>query len=136
MTLKNLYWLKRFFAYKEKNKKLIIMIRFTWFGLVCCGVVNGLVFKYVSSQEKYIFLMILAMVCFVLITVHRLSTDKFCSEDADYDEYHFPIFRYSALAFIVLALIALVAGFEAVSLGLILPGIAFIFVCFQESKYT
>ncbi len=136
MTLKNLYWLKRFFVYKEKNKKLIIMIRFTWFGLVCCGVASGLVFNYVSSHEKYICMMVLAMVCFILVTIHKLATDKLCSEDLDYDEYHAPIFRYSAIISILIAIISAFFGLEPLSFGSVFSGIAFIFAAFQESKYT
>lgn len=117
------------------------MVKFVWVSLVCCGVANGLVYGYVKSPEKYLYMLVVAVVCCLLLVIHYRSTRKWCEsrngeDNRDYDEDHFPIFINSTFVAFLLMLIACVFCHAYVVIGLLTMLISFIVASLREAIYT
>lgn len=78
------------------------------FALICCGIANYLVFHNFFGPEMYFCMLLVALICLVLIIVHRRQTKSWCSEHKDYDEDHSMIFVPSAFASLVAVLVCVV----------------------------
>lgn len=111
------------------------MVKFVWLGFVCCGAANSVIYSYVQSQEKYVYMFVILGLCSLLVLIHRYCTD-WIEDNRDYDEEHFPIFTSSSVIAIGFALISLIIGYVGVSLGLITAGIGFALASVRESMYV
>lgn len=142
MTLENKTWLERFFAYNDKNINISIMVKFVWVALVCCGIANGLIYSYVASPTMYLYMLVVALLCCVLLVIHNHSTKKWCKnrekeeENMDYDEDHFPLFLNSTLLAFVLMLIACVVGSTACIIAMVTMLISFMIAALREALYS
>jgi hypothetical protein len=112
------------------------MIKLVWVGFVCCGIANGVIFSETASPEKYFYMAVVLLICFVFVGIHRHFTKHLVDENRDYDEDHRPIFLASAVAAVIVALIALIAGAIALSVGLLTAGVGFTLVIPRESNYA
>lgn len=112
------------------------MIKFTWFGFVCCGIANGVVFSRVTTPERFIYMGVVLLICCALVAIHRHFTKGLVDENRDYDEEHSPIFIVSSVTVVIVALIALIAGSVAVAVGLLTAGMGFVLASVRESMYV
>ena len=116
------------------------MVKFVWWGLLCCGVVNGLVYSCVGSPEKYFYMLGVLVVCCILLVVHYCSTKKWCvrknDDSADYDEDHPRVFINSFLLSFVLLVIACITGYMGCIVALATMMLTFVVAAVRESLYT
>lgn len=82
------------------------MLKFIWFGVAFCGIANGLLYSYVASPDKYIYMSVVALLCIGLILLYYHCTKNWLN-NKDYDEDHSMVFIPSA----VVSLIAIFIGF-------------------------
>ena len=79
--------------------------------LVCCGIANWFVCEKIAGYEKYFCMLLVALVCLMLIIIHRRRTKNWCdNEHKDYDEDHYMVFVPSTLASLMIVLIGLLSG--------------------------
>ncbi len=100
--------------------------------LICCGIANWFVFDRFSGPEKYFCMLLVALICLVLIIVHRRRTKDWCNDGHDdYDEDHSMIFVPSTFASFVAILFGL---FSCASLGFFVGVLTFGIPCGIISK--
>lgn len=112
------------------------MIKFTWSGFVCCGVANGVIFSRVAPPERYLYMGLVLLICFILVAIHRHFTKYLVDENRDYDEDHSPLFIASSVTAVIVALIALIVGSSDVAIGLLTAGTGFVLASICESMYV
>ena len=134
MTLEYKYKIKKLHVIIKT--KILIMIKFFWFSFVCCGVANGVIYSQVAPPEKYVYMGLVLLICFILVVIYRHFTRHFVNDNKDYDENHSPIFIISSVVTIIVTLIALIAGFVVVSIGLLTAGVGFVLSSIRESEYA
>ena len=79
---------------------------------------------------------VVLLICFILVGIHRHFTKSLVDENRDYDEDHSPIFIASSVTAVIVALIALITGSNAVAVGLLTAGVGFILASIRESMYV
>ena len=112
------------------------MIKLVWVSLVCCGVASGAIYSQVAPPQKYVYMGLVLLVCFVLVWIHRHFTKHLVDENRDYDEDHSPIFIASSVTAVIVALFALIVGYVDVTIGLLTAGVGFVLASIRESMYV
>jgi len=79
-----------------------MFIFFIWFGLICCGVANGIIFDHVNTPERYYYMVVSSAVAVILLVVHRIYTQDWCklkkrTKKNEKVEHHLEIFGISAM---------------------------------------
>ena len=93
------------------NKNTIIMkIFFIWLMIVCCGVVNGLLYSMLESPKNFIFMSLVSVICVVFLLLHRRITKNWKTPSKklpnNWSEFHLPVFRITmSLSFFFLVLL-------------------------------
>ena len=79
-----------------------MVIALLWFGLICCGVANGLIYDYVNVPQSYYYMVIIGVINAVILVYHRVYTRDWCTpkkklKKNERREEHFQVFGLSAL---------------------------------------
>ena len=105
--------------------------------LICCGIANYLIFHSFSGSEMYFCMLLVALICLILIIVHRHQTKSWCSEHKDYDEDHNMIFVPSAFVSLVVIFIGIVGRLPLdFFVGILTFGIPCVIIGIREIDYV
>jgi len=79
-----------------------MVILLIWFGLICCGVANGLIYDHVLAPQSYYYMMIPSIIAVILLIVHRVYTRHWYGPTDEGDPHYTIMFGGSAtISFIV-----------------------------------
>ena len=114
------------------------MIKFIWFGLICCSAANGVIWY--SEEIPDVWMLLVIFLCVVLVLVHRYYTEKWCNDKndenhRDYDVDHFPLFVNSLFISLIFTVIACIFSTSCAIAGLTAT-IFFVVASIREAMYT
>lgn len=111
------------------------MLMFIWLGVVFCGIANGLLYYYVTSPDKYIYMSVVALLCIGFIILYYHHTKNW-SNNMDYDEDRRPVFTYSAFGVCLIVIFASVYHLSGVSVAGFTILFPFLAMNNRESMYS